>query len=87
MWDGLNYFGSANKTSTGVTSKYAGSYGSSTMSTCLNGGTVASGAFDGGIGFTTTIDIGTGNSFSNLRNAHIYSVKLTDAQLQEITSA
>ena len=90
MWDGTNEVEVGPWLTTGVVQKTAGSWGGSTMTTCLSGTCVA-GSFDGALGTGTEIYIGTeaGPGFDwngTIRNVRIYGQALSAAQLQAMTT-
>lgn len=73
-----------------ATRKRASSWGGANMSVTGDGAAPATAAFDGNISATTTIDVGTiaGGSwlYGMLKNIRIYSLTLSDAQIQTLTT-
>lgn len=72
--------------------KRASSWGGSVMAVTGDGAAPATGAFDGALG-SAVVSIGAPNGassnnwFGTIKNVHIWTTQLTDAQLQSITAA
>lgn len=82
LYDGTNTAATANAAAAGTVERCSGAWGGSTMSVCLNGGTVASAAFDGDMNIGTSIAIGFDGSFNGMiQNVRAWTRKLSDSEL------
>jgi hypothetical protein len=88
LYDGTANASTVNTAAAGTVERCAGAWGGSTMSACLNGGAVASAAFDGDmLGPATTIAIGLDGSFNGMiANVRVWSRKLSSSELVAVTA-
>lgn len=86
-FDGATLVRSANTATSNVPAKIGGSYGALGLASCLNGGTVATGAYNNGFSSRTSLVIGNGvgNLDGHIRTILYYPIRLTNAELRAFT--
>jgi hypothetical protein len=87
IWDGVTEvpFGTVISSYPSSGNKVASSWGDSTQGGSSNGTVVTSGAFDGSMGTSNSIDFGFNGAWGNIKNVAIWNKKLPDSALQDIT--
>jgi hypothetical protein len=87
-FDGTTLVRSANVATNNIPAKIGGSYGPGGLASCLNGQAVATGVYSGGFSARTSMPLGEGlgNLNGHIRSINYYPLRLTNAQLQGLTT-